>query len=190
MAPARHRAPARRPGRWALPPSAALSLWLAENAPGGAAGLALALGAGLAFSLFWPLAALVVLEAPGALVPASWRASRRRGDPARPHVPNRLRRAVYAADRHACAYCRSSRDLQLDHIRPWAAGGRTSFFNTMTLCRSHNLVKSDYWASRDGRHAYRPFEGYDNAAVAASVLAFELRHRRSLARFIRAAAAL
>lgn len=188
----RHRAPARTLSRWLLPGSAMVFLWLGDNDPGSAAGFGAFLGAGLALSLFYPLLALIALETPGALVPSSWRAWYRRGAADRPHIPDRLRRIVYAADRHVCClpWCRSSADLNLDHVRPWSLGGRTSFWNFCTLCGYHNRVKSNYWVFRGGRYTYHPFEGHGNAREAARILAFELRHRWSIIRFIRASMSL
>jgi hypothetical protein len=186
---ARHRAPAARLGRWLVPGLLTFTVWLGADTPGGADGLGVIVFTAFAVSVFWPLAAVLALEAPGALVPCRLRAWWRRGAP-RAHIPLWLRRVVYAADRHACAWCRSSASLQLDHIRPWSLGGRTSFFNIMTLCAACNVAKSNYWADRDGRVTYRPFEGHDAPRVAAAILAYELRHRYSIIRFIRAALAL
>jgi hypothetical protein len=189
---ARHRAPARTLGRWALPGVLAFFAWLAENTPGGVLGFAGLIATGLLVSLFYPLVVLMAIEAPGGLVPCSWRTWWRRGQERRPAISKRLRRIVYAADRHMCclSWCRSSADLNLDHVRPWSLGGRTSFWNFCTLCGHHNRVKSNYWAFKGGRYTYRPFEGYGNAREAAAILAFELRYRRSLWRFIRAAISL
>lgn len=195
---ARHRAPARHLGRWALPSFIAFIAWLAEDTPDGTGGFALVVLTGLLVSLFYPLAVLMALEAPGALVPADWRSRWRRGEAGRPHIPDRLRRTVYAADRHACAYCRhlgnpalaASHDLQLDHVKPWSVGGRTSFFNSMTLCGYHNRIKSNCWMFKNGRRTYKGFNGYANWDAAYDILEFELRHRWSLVRLARAALAL
>lgn len=187
---ARHRAPARRLGRWLVPGIVTLGLWLAGNDPGGIIGLGAVCAAGLGTGLLWPLAALVAFQAPGSLIPARWRMWYRRGQADRPHIPDWLRRVVYAADRHACAYCKSSYQLQLDHIRPWSFGGRTSFWNFMTLCGDCNRVKSNYWQFRDGRVYYAQFMTRGNIRQAQAILAFERRHRRSLLRLIRASMAL
>ena len=185
-----HRAPARTLGRIALPGVFAFFIWLAENTPGGPWGFGGFILLGLAVSLFYPLIVLLAIEAPGALVPWQWRAWYRRGREHRPTIRRWLRRVVEAADKHACAFCGSSAQLQFDHVRPWSLGGRTSFFNAMTLCGPCNRVKSNYWVHKSGRRTYNPFEGHGNARQAAAILAFELRHRWSLWRFIRAAIAL
>jgi 5-methylcytosine-specific restriction endonuclease McrA len=186
---ARHRAPARRLGRWLVPCALTALLWLADDTPFGAEGFALFAALGASVSVCYPLLALMAAEAPGAVVPWQWRAWYRRGRP-RPSISARLRRIVYAADRHRCCYCNSSVTPQLDHVRPWSLGGRSSVFNLMTLCGPCNRVKSNYWAFRGGRHAYNPFAGHGNIAEAAKILAFERRHRWSLLRFARAALAL
>lgn len=189
MGRASHRAPARTLGRWGVPGALAFFGWLADNTPGSAAGFLGFLALGLLISLTYPLLALLAVEAPGALVPWQWRAWYRRGRP-RPGISKRLRRVVYAADRYACCYCRRSGGIQLDHVRPWSLGGRTSFYNSFTLCRDCNIIKSNYWVTRSGRVVYNPFKGKSHMAMAAAVLAAERRARWNPARWIRAAAAL
>jgi hypothetical protein len=185
----RHRS-RRRLGRWLVPCAGAVALWLADNDPFGAAGFGLLLAAGVLLGLFYPLLVILALEAPGALVPASWRAWYWKDSHERPHIRNWLRRAVYAADRYACCYCGSSAQIQLDHVKPWSVGGRTSFWNFCTLCAHHNRVKSNYWVHKSTRVTYTPWKGYGDSAQAAAILACELRHRRSLMRLVRAAIAL
>jgi HNH endonuclease len=185
-----HRAPARTLGRWGLPGALAFFCWLADNTPGSVAGFLGFIALGVLISLFYPLAVLLAAEAPGALVPWQWRAWYRQGQEHRPAVRKRLRRVVYAADRNACCYCRSSAGLQLDHYRPWSLGGRTSYWNSFTLCGPCNRVKSNYWVHRSGRVTYRSFDGWHRPVQAAAILAFERRYRWSLMRFVRAATAL
>jgi hypothetical protein len=86
-------------------------------------------------------------------------------------------------------YCHSRAGLQLDHIRPWSAGGLTSLFNLAVLCSLHNRVKSNYWRDRDGFVHYRAFTRADDLAIAAAVLRAERRCRRSPLRWLRAARA-
>lgn len=190
MSRAGHRAPARTLGRFALPGVLAFSAWLAENTPAGLFGFIGFILLGAAVSLFYPLAVLLAFEAPGALVPWQCRAWYRRGQEHRPAVSRRLRRVVYAADGYACCYCRSSASLQLDHYKPWSLGGRTSYWNSFTLCGRCNRVKSNYWVHRSGRVTYSPFAGSRYPGDAARILAFERRYRWSLRRFVRAALAL
>lgn len=187
---ARHRAPARRLGRWLAPTAGTLMIWLAGNDPAGVLGFAGVVLTGLFLSVAYPLLVLIAVESPGAVVPARWRAWWRRWHEGRPHISDRLRRIVYAADRHACAWCGSSYQLQLDHVRPWSFGGRTSYWNFMTLCGTCNRIKSNYWQARDGRAWYKPFQGHGDIRTAAAILTFERRHRWSLFRLIRASIAL
>lgn len=188
MARGRRRA-GRKLSRWGLPAASACFLWLADNDPAGPSGLMAFLGLALLLSVFWPVALIMLVQAPGSLVPNSWRTWWRGGDPDRPHIPDWLRRAVYAADGRRCCYCGYAGTLQLDHVRPWSLGGRTSFFNLMSLCQDHNLVKSNYW-DEPGFRSYRPFKGHGDIREAAAILAFERRHRWSPIRLIRAAMAL
>lgn len=59
-------------------------------------------------------------------------------------VTNKLRFAIYARDGHRCLKCgRSTADLEIDHIFPISKGGKTTFDNLQTLCRSCNLKKSN-----------------------------------------------
>jgi len=179
----------RKLSRWGLPAATVFTLWLADNDPFGPSGLLAFLGLALLLSVFWPVALIMLVQAPGSLVPNSWRIWWRGGDPGRPHIPNWLRRAVYAADGRRCCYCGYAGSLQLDHVRPWSRGGRSSLWNLMTLCEPCNLVKSNYWQDR-GYRWYRPFAGHDSIRTAAAILAFERRHRWSPIRLIRAAMAL
>ena len=157
--------------------------------PGGWKGAGAALGAGILLAPLFPLMLVLALQAPGRLVPSSWRAWRRRGREWRPAVPLWLRGLVLAADNYQCVYCRNRSLLQLDHVHPWSFGGRTSFWNLMTLCGDCNRVKSNYWVNRQGAH-YRPFEGRGNMIQAAAILRAEKRRRWSPARMFRAAAQL
>jgi hypothetical protein len=190
QARARHRAPAARLGRWLAPVSVAVFAWLADNDPLGLGGLGLLLGTAALAGVFYPVLVVLALQAPGALVPPSWRRWHRRGEHERPHIPLWLRRVVYAADRYACVACRQSGDLQLDHVRPWTAGGRTSLWNLMTLCGSCNKLKSNYWVYRDGYVLYTPWRGRGNASAARAILAREMRNRHSIMRLVRASLSL
>lgn len=182
----------RQLGRWVVPPSGVILGWAGGGAHGAALGFATAVLVGLAFALLWPLLTLLVLESPGALIPARWRMWWRRGAIGRPHIKNSLRRLVYAADGYACAWCHANdpNDLELDHMRPWSFGGRTSFWNFMTLCGPCNRVKSNYWRFRDGREYYTPFKSAGNIRAARAIHDFERRHRWSIMRLIRASMAL
>lgn len=163
--------------------------WLELGRPGHAGGLAAAVGLALAV---WPLVVLaVVFGIPAALVsviPWRWRRAWRHRHAYRPHIPNRVRRAVYAADRHRCLWCGGDLDgLQLDHVRPWSLGGLSSLWNLVTLCGPCNRVKSNFWRFRSGHVVYRAWEGSADAITAAAILAVEKRARCNPARWWRAA---
>ena len=62
------------------------------------------------------------------------------------HVPTEVARAVYLRDGGACTFCSEDgrrcgarRFLELDHIRPWAEGGKSTASNLRLRCRAHNL---------------------------------------------------
>jgi hypothetical protein len=62
-------------------------------------------------------------------------------------VPLGLRYQVLSRDRFTCSACgRTPKEgvtLQVDHIKPYSAGGLTIFSNLQTLCNLCNLGKSD-----------------------------------------------
>lgn len=166
-------------------PSAAVIGWASQGEPlqwAGLMGLAIP---GLIAGLVLPgvLASLAAL--PLLLIPGKARIWWRRDRP-RPSIPARLRRAVYAADGHACCWCGATEGLQLDHVRPWSLGGLSALWNMVTLCGMCNKTKSNYWVARDGYVFYKPWAGHGNRLVAADILAYELRHRWSPLRWIRA----
>lgn len=143
-----------------------------------------------AVALLWPLAALAVvfgLRGTGACVVPYKTLMRWRRAHDRPGIPAWLRRAVYAADRHACLRCGAVADLQVDHVRPWSCGGLSCLWNLATLCGPCNRVKSNYWAWPSGSVTYRSFPGSADQATAAAILAAELRARRNPARWLRVA---
>ena len=48
---------------------------------------------------------------------------------------------IYRRDGFRCRHCRTSRELQIDHIYPVCRGGLTVDSNLQTLCRRCNLRK-------------------------------------------------
>ena len=52
-----------------------------------------------------------------------------------------LRARVFARDGLRCRECNSEERLEIDHIMPWARGGRTEYENLQTLCRDCNARK-------------------------------------------------
>jgi hypothetical protein len=165
-------------------PSAAIVGWVAEGEPLRLTGALLFLVPGIIAGLLAPGILVSLAAVPLLLIPNRARIWWRR-DRKRPSIGARLRRAVYAADGHACCWCKSQEQLQLDHVRPWSRGGLTAFWNMVTLCGPCNRMKSNYWVARDGYVFYRPFAG-GNAEEAARILAYELMHRWSPLRWIRA----
>jgi hypothetical protein len=168
-------------------PSAALAGWVDFGQPMHAAGLGMMLLPGTLLGVLAPGMAVSAEALPLLLVPDRariWWRHRQMGR--RPSIAARLRRAVYAADRYRCCYCKSPLQLQLDHVKPWSRGGLTALWNLMTLCGRCNRIKSNYWVARDGYRFYRPWQGAGDEHEAARILAFELRHRWSPGRWIRA----
>ena len=61
-------------------------------------------------------------------------------------VSNKMRFSVYKRDGYRCRICgRSERSdyLEIDHIKPIAKGGKTTYDNLQTLCRRCNKEKGD-----------------------------------------------
>lgn len=54
------------------------------------------------------------------------------------YVPVQVRAAVWERDHGKCKNCGSKRALELDHIRAFALGGKTSVDNLRLLCRNCN----------------------------------------------------
>ena len=65
--------------------------------------------------------------------------------PSSRHIPDEVRDAVFLRDGGRCAFvardgtrCESRHGLQMDHIRPFAAGGTHDMSNLRLLCAAHN----------------------------------------------------
>jgi 5-methylcytosine-specific restriction endonuclease McrA len=61
------------------------------------------------------------------------------------HIPDEVRDAVFVRDHGTCTFtaadgtrCESTRGVQVDHIRPFAAGGAHDASNLRLLCAAHN----------------------------------------------------
>lgn len=68
-------------------------------------------------------------------------------------ISNKLRLRIYERDGFKCVYCRSRKDLSLDHVRAESQGGSTDDGNLVTCCRSCNSKKmtqslADFWEQR------------------------------------------
>jgi hypothetical protein len=60
-------------------------------------------------------------------------------------IPPLSNRELFQRDRHICAYCAkefSGQRLTRDHILPVSQGGRDTWMNVVTACRSCNQAKS------------------------------------------------
>jgi len=173
---------------FAAPTAVAATAWAETGEPGHIGGLGTAV---LTACALWPLTVIAaVFLAPAiikAAVPRRWRIHYRRTHP-RPAIPAHIRRAVHAADRHRCVYCKNPNQPQIDHIRPWAAGGLNTLTNYAILCQPCNLIKSNYWPTHPT--LYRPWTGHNNPTQAAAILAAERRHRYNPLRWYRAATTL
>lgn len=64
-------------------------------------------------------------------------------------VPLHVRREVLYRDKRRCQWCASTRQLQLDHIIPWSAGGPDEASNLRLLCADCNKLRSNYVADSD-----------------------------------------
>jgi 5-methylcytosine-specific restriction endonuclease McrA len=76
------------------------------------------------------------------------------------HVPAALRDAIFLRDGHRCAFvgcnghrCGSTHDLEIDHVTPFALGGRTVAENLRVLCGTHNRHRARRTFGSTGRGA-------------------------------------
>jgi hypothetical protein len=77
------------------------------------------------------------------------------------HIPVGVRDQVHARDGGRCSYiapngvrCQSRHALQIDHIRPYAAGGTHDASNLRLLCRAHNRLAAEHTL---GEHVIRRY---------------------------------
>jgi 5-methylcytosine-specific restriction endonuclease McrA len=64
--------------------------------------------------------------------------------PDRMYKPNR--RNIFLRDNYSCAYCEkqlSTEELSVDHIIPKSRGGKETWENLITACKSCNCTKGD-----------------------------------------------
>jgi hypothetical protein len=80
------------------------------------------------------------------------------------------RRAVRERDHYRCAFpgCQSRR-TDLHHIRHWAKGGTTSYWNLISLCEAHHVIvhEQGYLITRD-KHGGFTFTRRDGTVMPAS----------------------
>jgi 5-methylcytosine-specific restriction endonuclease McrA len=60
------------------------------------------------------------------------------------------RQNIFKRDSHQCQYCGTHEDLTLDHVMPKSRGGKSSWDNLVTACRSCNSKKGDYTPDEAG----------------------------------------
>lgn len=65
------------------------------------------------------------------------------------YIPQQIRREVWQRDQGKCVYqspegkqCGEEAFLEMDHVRPWALGGRSTAENLQILCRTHNQYRA------------------------------------------------
>lgn len=68
------------------------------------------------------------------------------------------KRNVIVRDGHKCAYCQSNRNLTIDHIIPTSKGGKSSFENCVTACKTCNSKKGNRTPSE--AHMYMTKRAY------------------------------
>jgi len=66
------------------------------------------------------------------------------------HIPAEVRRAVWKRDGGQCTFtsddghrCEERKDVQFDHIDPYAKGGEATVGGVRLLCRAHNLFEAE-----------------------------------------------
>lgn len=64
----------------------------------------------------------------------------------RGRVSNKMRFSIYRRDGYRCCICGkhgTSHELEIDHIKPIAKGGKSTYDNLQTLCKNCNKLKGD-----------------------------------------------
>ena len=87
------------------------------------------------------------------------------------------KRNVFLRDQYKCQYCGcgvDSNSATLDHIQPISKGGKSSWENLVTACRSCNYEKADKLGYKPKRIGYRP--GYFELAEKRRLMGFDIRH--------------
>jgi hypothetical protein len=77
------------------------------------------------------------------------------------HVPNEVRDKIFVKDHGQCSFvapdgtrCRCKKGLQVDHIKPYAAGGTHEPDNLRLLCGAHNRLAAEQTL---GRRVMQPY---------------------------------
>ena len=53
------------------------------------------------------------------------------------------RNNIFRRDNFECQYCQSTKELTLDHLIPRSKGGKSTWKNLVTACKSCNSIKGD-----------------------------------------------
>lgn len=64
-------------------------------------------------------------------------------------IPGELRCAIAYRDKFRCCWCAQTRELQLDHLIPWSAGGADVDVNLRVLCQPCNQRRSNFRTDED-----------------------------------------
>jgi 5-methylcytosine-specific restriction endonuclease McrA len=77
------------------------------------------------------------------------------------HIPDEIRDEVLVRDNGQCTFvgsdgvqCQCKKGLQIDHIKPFAAGGTHDLSNLRLLCGAHNRLAAERTL---GKHVMQPF---------------------------------
>ena len=54
------------------------------------------------------------------------------------------RHNIFKRDKYQCQYCGTNKDLTLDHVMPRSRGGKSTWKNLVTACKSCNAGKGDF----------------------------------------------
>ncbi len=69
------------------------------------------------------------------------------------------RQNIFKRDANQCVYCKSTKNLTLDHVVPRSQGGKTSWTNLVSACQHCNSKKSDFSLEDVGmKLPYKPFK--------------------------------
>lgn len=69
------------------------------------------------------------------------------------HFSWSIRDEVLEADGRRCRHCRTTENLEMDHIRPIYQGGKHTFENVQTLCHQCHRRKTYYEGRIKTKHA-------------------------------------
>lgn len=76
------------------------------------------------------------------------------------HVPYRgvvlTRQNIFKRDNGLCQYCGTDNDLTLDHLIPRSKGGKSTWNNLVTACKSCNAKKGNHTLEEAGLVLKRP----------------------------------